>query len=125
MLTPWNSKQPLLEMSRMADVYRRLSQFDSAENLYHVIIDELEKSGNKYDQRLALALYSLAEVYSDQQKNGEALPLYRRAVEIWEVTHPVESLSILWYSEALNRMQQLIDEKTGQANAESSQSNVA
>jgi tetratricopeptide (TPR) repeat protein len=109
MSSPWNSKQPLSELSHMASVYRKLGQFAAAENLYRVIIDELEKVGLVHDERLALALYSLAEVCSDQQRNGEALPLYKRAVEIWEHTHPIESLSVLWYSEALIKMQQLVD----------------
>ena len=103
----------------MASVYGKLRQFESAENLYRVIIDELEKAGLVYDQRLALALYSLGELCSDQQKFGEALPLYRRAVEIWERTHPVECLSVLWYSEALLKMQQLSEQQSGERHSHS------
>jgi tetratricopeptide (TPR) repeat protein len=102
----------------MASVYRKLGQFAAAENLYRVVIDELEKTGLVHDERLALALYSLAEVCSDQQRTGEALPLYKRAVEIWEKTHPIESLSVLWYSEALIKMQQLIDQPAGEKQAD-------
>src|SRR6202021_1730625 len=109
MTSPWNSKHPLSELSHMASVYRKLGQFAAAENLYRVIIDELEKTGQVHDQRMALVLYSLAELCSDQQRTGEALPLYKRAVEIWERIHPIESLIFSWSSEGLLKRKQLFD----------------
>jgi tetratricopeptide (TPR) repeat protein len=106
----WNSKAPLSELSHMAAVYRKLGQLQAAENLYNVIIDYLEKEGQIGDQ-LALALYSLGEVVSDQERFAESIPFYRRAVGIWEQAHPVQTLSVLCYSEALSKMQELIDQQ--------------
>ncbi len=110
-----DNKQYLSQLSHMAAVYRKFGQFVDAENLYHEIIDDLTRAGLLTDQRLALAMCSLAELLSVQQRNKEALPHYKSAVSIWEQTHPVESLSLLWYSEACSKMQQLIDDQSDNA----------
>lgn len=101
---PLDNERPLIELSRMAAVYHKLHKFDQAEVLYRTAISQLEKSGDD-NKQLALSLFGLAEVYSDQTRYGEAVPLYQRAVGIWERLYVTDSLSLLWYSEALAKMQ--------------------
>jgi hypothetical protein len=104
-----DQNRTLAHLSHMAAVYCKFGQFAASENLYHVIVDDLVKAGLMNDQRLALAMYSLAELLSAQNRNIEALPFYKGAVGIWEQTHPLETMSVLWYSDAHSKMQRLID----------------
>lgn len=100
-------------MCRMAAVYSKHGQYRQAENSYKLAIAMGEKNGDD-TLDLAVTYYSLAELYSDQQQLDQAMPLYKKAVGIYEKQHPVDALSVLWYSDALGRLQKLMERNRSQ-----------
>lgn len=114
--TSWSNAMPfdmtdhILQVSRRVVIYRKQRKFAVAEALCFTALSALEKTGQE-DQELALCLYSLGEVYSDQDRYSEALPLYKRAEWIWDKLRLEDAVSVLWHSEVLTKMQCHIEQQ--------------
>lgn len=99
------------DLCKMAAIYAKHGRYRLAENSYKLAIAMREKNGDD-SLDLALAYYSLAELYSDQQQYEKAVPLFKQAVGIYEKQNPADALSILWYSDALAKLQKRFEEKS-------------
>jgi len=100
-----DSHDPLDEMRRMAGIYNRRGRFDLAEQLYKHLVDVSSES-----QAGAVSLYGLGEFYIEQQRFAEATACFKRAVDIWERLHPQDALSVMWYTDALMKLQKLLED---------------
>ncbi len=86
--------------------YKQSGQLERAEKAYLKLI-VLERSifGGETSS-IALSLYNLAQVLIAQHKIEYGREALRRAVEIWEKSHPCDYLSLLSYTEAVAKMHQ-------------------
>ncbi len=103
-MTPPMSQDPLFEMTGIASVYRKRGMYELAETLYRKVLAASPES-----KQGAIALYGLGELYSDQGRYPEATDYFKRAVAIWETLHPVDARSMLWYMDALTKLQDAVE----------------
>ena len=75
--------------------------YTEAEKLFVAALKEAEKFGPQ-DPRLATSLNNLANLYNTQGKYGEADPLYKRSLEIWEKALGPDHPSVATSLENLN-----------------------
>lgn len=94
---------------KSGDEFLPSSFYSQAEESYQAAVRKAEEFGDK-DRRRARSLNGLAAVYKEQGRYTEAMPVYQRALTIWETTvgpeHPdfatgISNLAILYVSLAL------------------------
>lgn len=71
----------------------------------------LETQGEHGSIELALAYFNLAELLCDDSRYGEAVSLYRKAVNIYQKSDPESGESALWYSAMLSKLQRIAEER--------------
>jgi TolA-binding protein len=94
------SQDPLVEINIRASVHKQAGKDAQAEQLYREVI----KQGSNSEQ-VAVALYGLGELYSDQGRYNEATDFFKRAVGLWVKLHPADAESVLWFSDSLLKLQ--------------------
>lgn len=85
--------QQLNELWRMARLYIRAGKLELAEQLYLDTIEHLSKHNGNAGTDLAICLFKLAELYSDEGKYPEARRCYGQAARLWTDAHPEDSLN--------------------------------
>jgi hypothetical protein len=117
--------EPLTELLYMAFVYRKRHYDSLAIKLLTQLIRFEETSIRPDRARLALGLYNLAEIISDQGNYDGSHSLFDRAAELWHDACMSAPLNVLWYIEALQGLQAETDRLTKLAENREQQSNVA
>ncbi|GEM_PF-2833297 len=97
------------EIICLARIYRKRGLFDLA---IRVLQGAIAGSAEE-DLDLALCFYNLAAAYEDEGNYFAAQTFYKDAVAVWEKLNPADSLSALWYSDALKKLQELSDRTGG------------
>lgn len=101
----------LAELLALVCFYRRHHQQDVAIQLLTDIV-HLDNSMERTErERLrAVVLYNLAELYSESPNCALiAQELYQEAASIWNDIQPGNPLSMLWFSDALQKLQEETD----------------
>lgn len=76
----------ILALSGMAELYRSLSEFEKAKELYSQILASTKKTFGANHQNVAKVLNNMAELYRSEKRYDEAEQLYKQSIEITEKT---------------------------------------
>jgi tetratricopeptide (TPR) repeat protein len=87
-----------------ATKYKLNGQYALAEEAFVKIVILEEQIFGGETSSVALALYNIAELMFLQRNHKGGREVLRKAVEIWEHAHPNDYLSLLSYTEAVNKM---------------------
>jgi tetratricopeptide (TPR) repeat protein len=98
-------QDPLVELNINATVHKLAGATAKAEHLYREVLRFSSST-----EQAAIALYGLGELYSDQGRYDEATDFFKRAVGLWVKLHPADAESVLWFSDALIRLQHAIEQ---------------
>lgn len=93
----------------MACLYRRRGKLRLAEGLFRDLLSMQQAAFGMSSKEVAMTMYQLAELYSDQQQYQRAKRFYAKSAEIWQALG-LNNESILWYSDALLKLQHMSDE---------------
>lgn len=101
----------LAELLYLVSFYKRHNQTDVAIPILQNFIKQFGKEACRLkDKRvLALSLYNLAELLTDEGDRLIARELYNRAVDLWNEIDPDNRSSTLWYQGACQRLQEETD----------------
>jgi tetratricopeptide (TPR) repeat protein len=84
--------------------YKMNGQYALAEEAFVKIVMLEEQIFGGETSAIALALYNIAELMFAQRNLKGGREVLRKAVEIWDKAHPSDYLSLLSYTEAVNKL---------------------
>lgn len=99
----------LAEIISMSRIYVRHNRFELARKLLRECLTVEERAASPRPYVMAIALYTLGEVYSDHGNYVLASDLQHQAATYWQSRKRNESLDLLWYSSVLTELEDEID----------------
>src|SRR5579885_3085653 len=99
------SSDALAELAQMAEMYRKRGKLRRAANIYSQIVRLSQRDSSIPASEVAIVLYKLADIYDELGQNDSAVRLYREAIEKYNRGEISERLNLLWYLEALKRLE--------------------
>lgn len=98
--------QCLAELLYLVVYYKRRGQPDLAIQLLQDFIKIDAERQYRPTRILSIALYNLAELCREEGDRILVAKLYRQAVDLWNEIEPHDRLNILWYQDAIQRLQE-------------------
>lgn len=111
-------EREIREVKRIAAVYASRGRLSLAIQILKTALELQTGIHGPNGLPCAETAYQIAELMCDNNQFEEARPYFERAVNAWQEQHPRDSISMMWYSEALMRLQEEIDIAAAAAEAE-------
>lgn len=102
-------EREIREVKRIAAVYASRGRLSLAIQILQTALELQTGLHGPNSLPCAETAYQIAELMCDNNQFDEARPYFERAVNAWQEQHPRDSISMMWYSEALMRLQEQID----------------
>src|SRR4051812_38576564 len=99
-------EREIREVKRIAALYAKRGRLPLAIEILKTALDLQEGMHGIHGLPCAETAYQIAELMADNNQFDEARPYFMRAAEIWTKHHPNDSLSMMWFSEALTQLQE-------------------
>jgi tetratricopeptide (TPR) repeat protein len=99
-------EREIREVKRIAALYARRGRLPLAIQILETALQLQRGTYGEYGLQCADTAYQIAELMCDNNQFNEARQYFEKAVDIWTHHHPNETKSMMWYTDALTRLQQ-------------------